>query len=170
MRDNLDVTSELEMLHGYLRAQRRHILGALDSLGETDLRRAMLPTGWTFLGLINHLAVDVERFWFRAVIAAESGVVAAYEAGPSHAWVVPQERAASEVLEGYRAESERADRIIEATPANAPPKWWWPGQDGPHVTDLRETVLHVLVETSTHAGHLDAARELFDGRTWLVID
>ena len=33
----------------------------------------------------------------------------------------------------------------------------------------REVVLHVLTETAVHAGHLDAARELIDGRTWLVL-
>jgi hypothetical protein len=27
-------------------------------------------------------------------------------------------------------------------------------------------LLHLLVETSTHAGHLDIVRELIDGRTW----
>jgi len=31
-------------------------------------------------------------------------------------------------------------------------------------------LLHVITETATHAGHLDAARELIDGRTWMVID
>ncbi|MGH9304633.1 MAG: DUF664 domain-containing protein, partial [Acidimicrobiales bacterium] len=27
----------------------------------------------------------------------------------------------------------------------------------------------VITETATHAGHLDATRELIDGRTWLVL-
>ena len=27
--------------------------------------------GWTCLGLINHLAVDDERYWFRGVAAGE---------------------------------------------------------------------------------------------------
>ncbi len=30
-------------------------------------------------------------------------------------------------------------------------------------------MLHVLKETATHAGHLDAAAELLDGRQWIVI-
>ena len=34
---------------------------------------------------------------------------------------------------------------------------------------MREIVLHVMAETATHAGHLDAARELSDGRLWLVL-
>jgi hypothetical protein len=31
------------------------------------------------------------------------------------------------------------------------------------------TILHVITETATHAGHLDAARELIDGGQWLVL-
>jgi hypothetical protein len=37
------------------------------------------------------------------------------------------------------------------------------------MTDLRAIVLHVLTETACHAGHLDAARELLDGRLWLEL-
>jgi len=35
--------------------------------------------------------------------------------------------------------------------------------------DLGEIVLHVMVETAWHAGHLDAAREPVDGWKWLVL-
>jgi len=35
------------------------------------------------------------------------------------------------------------------------------------VTDLRFSVLHMIEETARHAGHLDIARELIDGRTGL---
>jgi len=35
------------------------------------------------------------------------------------------------------------------------------------VTDLRFIVLHMIEETARHAGHLDIARELIDGRTGL---
>jgi len=34
---------------------------------------------------------------------------------------------------------------------------------------LRDTVLHVIIETACHAGHLDAVRELIDGRTWQIL-
>jgi hypothetical protein len=33
---------------------------------------------------------------------------------------------------------------------------------------VRDIVLHTLTETACHAGHLDAARELIDGRLWFV--
>lgn len=33
----------------------------------------------------------------------------------------------------------------------------------------REILLHVIAETACHSGHLDAVRELLDGRRWLVL-
>ncbi|WP_265737814.1 mycothiol transferase [Actinacidiphila oryziradicis] len=35
------------------------------------------------------------------------------------------------------------------------------------VSDLRGIVLHMIEKTARHLGHLDAARELLDGRTGL---
>jgi Protein of unknown function (DUF664) len=29
--------------------------------------------------------------------------------------------------------------------------------------------MHVITETAVHAGHLDAVRELIDGRQWMVL-
>lgn len=35
--------------------------------------------------------------------------------------------------------------------------------------DLRSVLLHVITETATHAGQLDAHRELLDGRQYIVL-
>jgi hypothetical protein len=34
---------------------------------------------------------------------------------------------------------------------------------------LAGIMLHVITETAVHAGHLDAVRELIDGRQWIVL-
>jgi hypothetical protein len=34
---------------------------------------------------------------------------------------------------------------------------------------VREIVLHVIVDTATHAGQLDAVRELIDRKQWVVL-
>ncbi len=60
---------ESAVLLRWLTGAREHILGALDGLSDEDLRRAVLPSGWTCLGLMHHLALDVERFWFRNVMS-----------------------------------------------------------------------------------------------------
>ena len=149
-----------------LTSQRRHVLGILEGLSELDLRRPVLPSGWTCLGLVRHLALDVERFWFRAVVAGEQVEL---ESGGA-AWQVDPQTPAEAVFDLYRREIELADAIIATTSLGAPAAWW-PAEifsDLPP-RDLAETILHVLTETACHAGHLDAVRELIDGRTWLVL-
>lgn len=75
---------------------------------------------------------------------------------------------AAEVLDLYRAESERSDAIIAATPPDAMPRWWPDAFPDYPIRPLRQVVLHVIAETAAHAGHLDAARELIDGKQWVV--
>ncbi|MBA5224885.1 MULTISPECIES: DinB family protein [Streptomyces] len=161
--------SEVGALLRALDGQRRHVLGALDGLAEEDLRRPVLPSGWHCLGLVRHLTLDVERFWFRAVLAGEEEVIRTLPSG-DEAWQVAPETAAADVLDRYRREAELADALITATPAEAPLAWWPHELFGaPHLHTLRDVLLHVITETACHAGHLDAARELIDGRRWLVL-
>jgi hypothetical protein len=53
---------------------------------------------------------------------------------------------------------------------DAPPARWPDYFTSWRLRDVREIILHVITETAIHAGHLDAARELLDGRTWLGPD
>jgi uncharacterized damage-inducible protein DinB len=150
-----------------LNDQRQHVLGILDGLSDEDLRRPVLPSGWTCLGLVQHLTLDVERFWFRAVMAGEpiengDDAVDAWQVGPD----VPAET----VLSLYRREIELANTIISETDLGTAPAWWPEDLFGSfRLNDLREIMLHVITETACHAGHLDAVRELIDGRRWLVL-
>ncbi|MEW2117241.1 DinB family protein [Streptomyces sp. NPDC005474] len=160
-----EVTALLRVLDG----QRRHVLGIVDGLDAKDLRRPLLPSGWHCLGLVQHLALDVERFWFRAVVAGDEEVIHGLTSG-DEAWKVAPEVPAGEVLDRYRREAELADAVITATPVDAALAWWPHDLFGePHLHTLRDVLLHVITETACHAGHLDAARELIDGRRWLVL-
>jgi uncharacterized damage-inducible protein DinB len=147
-----------------LEQQRSHVLGALDGLDAAALHRPVLPTGWSCLGLVNHLALDVEQFWFRQVMAGEQ-----VPEEPGSAWQVDPGTPPGAVLGRYRAETERADAVIAATALEAPPAWWPDFFGDFRLPDLRAVLLHVIAETACHAGHLDAARELIDGRTWLIL-
>lgn len=161
-----DIDREREVLLRALRSQRKHVLGILEGLPEEALRRPALPSGWSCLGLVQHLALDVERFWFRGVIAGEPEA----QGGWPDAWQVAADVPAGQVLDRYRDETARADAIIAASPLSRPAAWWPDDLPGARLQDLREIIVHVVTETATHAGHLDAARELTDGRTWLVLD
>jgi Protein of unknown function (DUF664) len=68
-RDNAGMDNELAALRDYLDDQREHVLGILAGLSDEQLRQPVLPSGWSCLGLVHHLALDVEEFWFPGVIA-----------------------------------------------------------------------------------------------------
>ena len=86
------MTKESQALLSSLAAQRNHVLGILEGLSELDLRRLILPSRWACAGLVHHLAIDVERFWFRAVVAGEQ----LPDDEPDNAWQVPAD------LDGHR--------------------------------------------------------------------
>src|SRR6266571_805098 len=103
------LSAEVGLLASTLNSQRDHVLGILDGLSEVDLRRPVLPTGWTSLGLVQHLALDVERFWFRRVMAGQPDEA---EEPIENAWLVGSDVPAADVLGCYRREVERANAII----------------------------------------------------------
>lgn len=159
------VSTEATALLACLDAQRRHVLGILEGLSEESLHSPVLPSGWTCLGLVRHLALDVERFWFRGVIAGEQIDL---DGGDDAVWQVAADETAGAVFDLYRKEIELSNAIIAARVPDAEPAWW-PDFFPDFRYDVRRTILHVITETACHAGHLDAARELIDGRTWLVL-
>lgn len=159
--------AESDTLLRSLQQQRAHVLGILEGLSDEQWRRPVLPSGWTCQGLLNHLAIDVERFWFRAVVAADQSAWDSLGAEP--AWRVDVGTPPSEVLSLYRAEAARSDEVIAATDLGAAPGRWPDFFGDFRLPDLRAVIMHVLTETACHAGHLDAARELLDGRQWMVL-
>jgi hypothetical protein len=163
-------SNERHALLRALKSQRDHIFEALHGLNVDDLRRQVLPSRWTCLGLVNHLSLDVEHLWFQAVIAGDQAAVDEVLGWSSNAWDVGTEVAAEAVLERYRRNIERSDAIIATGSLDAPPAWWPEDFFGSwRMESVREIVLHVITETAAHSGHLDAARELIDGKQHLVL-
>jgi hypothetical protein len=162
------VIDDRALLLAYLDQQRKHVLGILDGLSEQDLRRPVLPSGWSCLGLVQHLALDVERFWFCAVMAGEQSVIDGL-AGAGNAWQVAPDVRPNEIFDLYRQEIDRANAIITTTSLDKTPAWWPDFFGDWRLRDLRDVILHVIAETACHAGHADVVRELIDGRTWLIL-
>jgi hypothetical protein len=163
------MNKETQLLLDSLGRQRDHVLGILEGLSDEQLRRPVLPSGWTCLGLVRHLAVDVEHYWFRCIAAGEPLKTVGESDHRRGAWQVEPKESAEDVFILYRDEIERANAIAAGTPLDAPPRQrdpWWGDWEVP---DLRFILLHVVAETACHAGHLDAGRELLDGHQWLVL-
>lgn len=160
---------ERVVLLGRLASERRHVLSQLEGLSDEQLRQPVLPSGWSCLGLVRHLTLSDERYWFEVVVAGEP--LNFWPEGKNGDWQVQSDESVADVIEAYRSAIARADEIVAARQVDDPPEQpeqWW-DDAGLEFPDLRTILVHVLVETAVHAGHLDAARELLDGRQHLVI-
>lgn len=82
-----------------------------------------------------------------------------------------EDEPADAVVAAYTEAIAASDAIVAARDLDSPPASPDPGweQAGLAFPDLRAVLVHVLVETSVHAGHLDLVRELLDGHQHLVL-
>ena len=154
-------------LTAFLAAQRQAVLAIIDGLGEAELRRAVLPSGWTPLGLIEHLG-HAERFWFQYVLTGELSELPWPEPGTDGEDApFSSEHQVDAVLAFYRDQCARSDAALAAARLDAAPRREIPPWMPADTHNVRTIVLHMIEETARHAGHLDAVRELIDGRTGL---
>jgi Protein of unknown function (DUF664) len=158
-------SKERAALLEWLNDQRSHVLGVVKGLPEEALRRLVLPSGWTCLGMLRQLAIDDERFRFRGVAAGEPAIDL-----DDPGWQPSPDEPAESVFELYRQEIAAADAVVAGLDLDAEPARWPDCFPGWRLNDVQEIILHVITETAVHAGHLDAARELIDGRTWMGPD
>lgn len=152
----------------FLDAQRARALAIVAGLDAEQLATPVLPSGWTPLGLIEHLG-HAERHWFQQVALGRAAPLPwADEDDADGPFVTPRD--ADTVFAFYRAQIERANEVLATTSLDAPPLGRHSRRDTGQVADLRFIVLHMIEETARHLGHLDAARELLDGRVGLGQD
>lgn len=161
------MTDERDRLLAMLDGLRSSVLHTIDGLTDRQLRTPVLPSGWHFLGMVKHLAISDERYWFSSIVGGEP--IEDFDDGED--WRVDDSESAASIVDLYRHEIERANAVIRSTDIDQPPRQPDPTWETWGVTfpDLRKVMYHVILETSRHAGHLDAARELVDGRQTLVL-
>ncbi len=159
----LACTDERSTLAEYLRYHRETLKLKCDGLGPEELAlRSVEPSTLSLLGLVRHMA-DVERHWFRRVMAADDverrfrlpdHADADFDGAVPDAEVVADAWAAwaEEVAFAQRFLDEHADLDMVATTP-----------DGAEVS-FREVLVHMVEEYARHNGHADLLREAIDGR------
>lgn len=161
---------EDQALLAFLAAQRGVVLSIVDGLDEAAWHRAVVPSGWTPAGLVEHLG-GAEYHWFQQVVADSTEEPAKDEGedqppyDPTAAFV--SDRSSAEIVRDYRDECARSDAVLAVTSLSAPPRGRHGDPEMDEPPNVRWVVLHMIEETARHAGHLDIARELIDGRTGL---
>ena len=145
-------------------AHRAAVLEIVDGLSDEQLNTPVVPSGWTVLGLVDHVARAM-AFWGDWVIAGRRPDVPWPAAGGQEGPFVA-DRPVADVVAFYLAAGARLERTLAEFPSDATPL----GDVGPMAdlaTDVGTVAAHLLEEVARHAGHLDIARELLDGRTGL---
>ena len=166
----MHVDDEMAALRAALNSQRQHVLAAIDGLDASQLSQPVLPSGWSCAGLVKHLALSDEHYWLRSIVGGES-LDDFFPDDDGGDWVLADDETPASVIALYRHEIAAADTALAGVaatdpPAQRDPQWDRWGIDFPTV---RSVMLHMIIETATHAGHLDATRELLDGTQHLVL-
>ncbi|WP_152361981.1 DinB family protein [Microlunatus speluncae] len=155
-----DVADPGELVIQYLDHYRDTVWHKVEGLTEADLRRAVLPSGWSMLELLHHL-LYVERRWLQWCFL---GVGEELPRGDwdlaAGRWAVPDDLAAETVRAEFWQEAERSRRLVAEHPlATVAQRTRDEGLPPP---TLAWILFHLLQEYARHAGHLDATRELID--------
>jgi uncharacterized damage-inducible protein DinB len=157
------LSDQRELLIAYLDAYRDAVLRKLAGLSEADLSRSAVPSGWTPIELLNHLAF-VERRWLQWGFRGED---IEYPWGDSQSalgrWSVPEDESAEIVRGRFEKACERSREIVSDAQLSDKSRWggrFTPEQPPP---TLGWILFHLLQEYARHLGHLDIARELIDG-------
>jgi hypothetical protein len=163
------MVGQKDVLKRYLQSQREALLWKLDGLTERELRWPVTQSGTNLLGLVKHVG-SMEFGYF--------GVVFNRPADEPLPWLGPDaednadmwataDESRDWVVDFYRRAWSHSDATIDALDLSAPGRvpWWAKGD-----VTLHHIMVHVIVETSRHAGHADVVRELTDGKIGLRAD
>lgn len=151
---------EREMLRVFLDFHRSTLALKCEGLSDDELRsRSMPPSTLTLLGLVRHMA-EVERTWFRRVIAGEDIPLVWSAEGDFQAAYDPEGSTGAEAFAAWQDEVAKA-RKIEADAESLDVTGHQPRWD--EDVSLRFVMLHMIHEYARHNGHADFLREGIDG-------
>ena len=148
---------EKESLRVALDRHRDAILWKLEGLDDEQLRRSMVPSGTSLLGLVKHVAA-VEYGWFCDTFGREAEPLPFDDDDPDADLRVEPDETTADVLAFYGRARAAADRAIDEVGLEETGMAWF----GEPVT-MRWVLIHMVEETARHAGHADIVRELIDG-------
>ena len=157
---NADERTTLESWLDFHRATLAMKCEGLDD--EQAAQTSVPPSGFTLTGLVQHMA-EVERNWFRRVLAGEQAPPIydpqADPRGPDGGFDLAEGATLPDALAAWQAEIARARDLCAARALTDTGRFM--GQD----VSLRWIYVHLIEEYARHNGHADLLRERIDGAT-----
>ncbi|MFC7359946.1 DinB family protein [Nocardioides astragali] len=158
----MDADAAKANLHNYLKHEREAVVAKLDGLSEYDVRRPLTVTGTNLLGLVKHLATWEARYLGEVFGRPFPEPLPRWDIEADRLadmWVAEDESRA-DVVDRYRRVWAHGDATLQALDLDATGRVeWWGDAEVP----LFNVLVHLLAETSRHAGHADILREEVDG-------
>lgn len=149
--------TEKEMLQVSLDRHRDVVVWKIEGLDDEQVRRQLVPSGTSMLGVVKHLAA-VEYGWFGLQFEREHEPLPFDEDDEDADFRVGASETTEEVLAFYERARTFADKSIEELDMDATGAGW-----ADRELSLRWVLIHMIEETARHAGHMDILRELVDG-------
>ena len=140
------------------------MLMKIDGVSDADLRRSMVPSGTTLLGMVKHLAY-VERSWFQRVFSNIDVEFPWTDEDPDADFRIEPDETTSEIVELYKGECQKSRDITDAASLDDLARFKYPDDPRPGNVSLRWILVHMIEETARHNGHADILREQIDGST-----
>ena len=156
------VPARAEVFLGYLDYFRSRLVSKLEALPAGELRNSRLPSGWTPIELLNHLAY-VELRWLEWGFEGRD-VPEPWADSRDGRWYVAPGETLEQLVEGLRAQAARTRAVVEShdlADIGRPGERW----DGADPASLERILFHLVQEYARHVGHLDIVSELADGQT-----
>ena len=154
-REHADLLESLARHRWFLRFTVR-------DLTDEQARQCTTASALTLGGLIKHVTAT-ERQWVNFIRTGPTAMSADYEAWADNFRLTEEETLAG-VLEAYDEVARDTDALVATLdldtdqPLPEAP-WFEPGARW----SARRVLLHIIAETSQHAGHADIIRESLDG-------
>jgi hypothetical protein len=145
------VRTQFEM---FLDEHREALNSCLDGLTEEQVRRSLVPSRTTLLGLVKH-ATFIEKVWFDEAITCRSRAEIGIPATPDESFILDDADTIATVQQAHREACESSRR---ATSSLGLDDLVHGNRRGP--LPLRWVYLHMLREIAQHCGHADILREL----------
>ncbi|WP_404289326.1 DinB family protein [Glutamicibacter arilaitensis] len=157
-----------QRLRNYLNEARDIVLWKCQGLSDELARRPMTDTGTHILGIVHHLAVTEYGYFGECLgrVPNDQHVLELLQSDdPQIDFLPPAIFSAQDVLALYRKSVAFAEQALDEldleSPAEVP--WWSLHRH----TTVEHLIVHMIAETSRHAGQLDIVRELLDGQIGL---
>jgi uncharacterized damage-inducible protein DinB len=155
---------ERTMLEGWLDYHRDTLARKCEGLTDEQLRTASVPpSDLSLMGLVRHMS-EVERSWFRRVLADEdAGPLYYSEAAPDGEFHLTGADTWKEAYDTWQAEIAAARSNAAGFALDDPSRGRHRFGEDPY--SLRWIYTHMIEEYARHNGHADLLRERVDGST-----